>query len=97
MDDRVTLQMSGRDAIIAMSEGNPGALSVCMQFIDREAGLLDLLRLDTERVYGPSLWIAYKDICGEDIEALHDQITSGELFEKLATNNEYLYYRAQQE
>ena len=62
-----------------MSEGNPGALNVLMQLVNRSAkmeltnvcSLFDYFsRLDSLEVYGASIWILYKDICGEKIEVM---------------------------
>ena len=73
---RLELTDTTSDIIIKMSEGNPGALSVCMQLftetekIDPDAmlgGLSGILMLDSLGIYGPKIWMLYKDVCGEDI------------------------------
>ncbi|KKM06858.1 hypothetical protein LCGC14_1739770, partial [marine sediment metagenome] len=73
---RLELSDSTTDAIVKMSEGNPGALSVCMQLLTKIAeidpdltmgGLSTLLLLDTLGIYGSEIWMLYKDVCGEDI------------------------------
>ena len=60
-----------------LSEGNPGALTVCMELhsmepeIDKDSalqGIGSLLSLDTYSIYGADIWMLYKDVCGEDIE-----------------------------
>ena len=70
------LEMSMREAVMVMCDGNPGALSVLMrlmtegQTIDPDSafgGFGCLLDLDREGVYGPRIWMLYKDVCGEDI------------------------------
>jgi len=72
--DRINLNMSIMDIVLALSEGNPGALTVCLEGTQKYpsydpdsalAGLTPLLSLDTNRVYGPNIWVLYKDICGE--------------------------------
>lgn len=59
-----------------ISEGNPGAVTVCLQLlkhgakIDPDAmfgGLGCLLSLDSYAIYGASIWMLYKDVCKEDI------------------------------
>jgi len=73
-------RISGRDGLpeimTKLTEGNPGALSVCMQIAAQAAaidpdsalgGLGGLLALDTERIYGSRIWMLYKDVCGEDL------------------------------
>ena len=66
-------------ALTKMSEGNPGALTVLMQLVECTAEMDIQLgfapfdsftRLDSLEVYGPSIWILYKDICGENIKKL---------------------------
>jgi len=73
---RLKLEMSINDALFAMSDGNPGAISVLMesigrnQQIDPDSGLGELglvLNLDHLEVYGPRIWMLYKDLCGEDL------------------------------
>jgi hypothetical protein len=64
------------DVVTKMSEGNPGALRVIMELftevptIDPQnimGGIGAILELDTLGVYGPRIWMLYKDVCGEDI------------------------------
>jgi len=64
------------DAIMKMSEGNPGAVSVTTQMIHHTeqidpdnlfGGLGNILRLDDMGIYGSHIWILFKDICGESI------------------------------
>lgn len=64
------------DVLFKMSEGNPGAISVLMRIlaegekIDPQnfmGGLGPILSLDSYRVYGPKIWMLYKDVCGHDL------------------------------
>jgi len=64
------------DVVTKMSEGNPGALRVIMELyketptIDPQnllGGLGPILDLDTLGIYGPRIWMLYKDVCGEDV------------------------------
>lgn len=74
---RISETDSARTAVTKLCEGNPGALRVlCDLFkaspvVDPGAmagsGLAPLLLLDEWGVYGPHIWLLYKDICGEDI------------------------------
>ncbi len=75
-NSRITLDMSVMDAAIAISEGNPGAASVCGQLLQDPSGmgLLDLCHLDDMALYGPNIWIGYKDICKEDIDLFREKI-----------------------
>ena len=73
---RLKSQDTVPDVFAKLSEGYPGALTVCMGIftqgatIDPDnfmAGLGPLLALDTLGIYGASIWTLYKYICGEDI------------------------------
>ena len=76
MTNKIGLTDTAEDMMVKMSEGNPGALSVCMQLLTETAnidpdaalgGLSSILMLDTLGIYGPEIWMLYKDVCGEDI------------------------------
>ena len=76
MTEKIKLTDTTPDVITKMSEGNPGALSVCIQLltetekIDPDAalgGLSSILMLDGLGIYGSEIWMLYKNVCGEDI------------------------------
>lgn len=69
---KITGTDSLQDVFVKLSEGNPGALRVCMEIhtqnhrIDPKAAmpeLISLLRLDDMGIYGPEIWMLYKDVC----------------------------------
>ena len=73
---RITLKDTNISALTKMSEGNPGALAVCMQIINQGekidpdgfmAGIGTVLWMDTLEIYGPKIWMLFKDVCGEDL------------------------------
>jgi hypothetical protein len=73
---RLKLEMNINDALFALGEGNPGAITVLMdsiarnQQIDPDSGLGELglvLNLDHFEIYGPRIWRLYKDLCREDL------------------------------
>ena len=78
--ERIKLTDNAQTAIAKLSEGNPGALSVCIAIfnqgatIDPDAGALGgfgpLLSLDTMGIYGPRIWMLYKDVCAEDLRVM---------------------------
>lgn len=78
MSTRIVPFMSTGDVVIAMSEGNPGALSTCMELlshgdrIDPDAimggGISALLSLDTLGIYGSRLYMLWNDVCKREIE-----------------------------
>lgn len=74
-ESRIGLQDTVQSAVMKLSEGNPGALTACMEMVmtlpqvdpqDIFGGLSALLSLDTNRIYGPRIWMLYKDVCGQN-------------------------------
>jgi hypothetical protein len=73
---RLTLEMNAVEMIIVLSEGNPGAVTV-MSRLFQEAPSIDpqaalggygyLFDLDALSIYGPRIWMLYKDVCKEDL------------------------------
>lgn len=75
-EPRVQLTDSVMDIMQKMSEGNPGALTVCMHLLNRGekidpqdimGGLGNILSFDTHGIYGSRIWMLYKDVCGEHL------------------------------
>lgn len=75
-ETRIDLGDSLKDAIIKIGEGNPGALTVCMSLssmtptVDPDSGLgpwTYILFLDSLNIYGPRIWMLFKDVCAENI------------------------------
>jgi hypothetical protein len=67
MAGRITLDMSNIDMLMAMSEENPGALTVLLKLLNGEDGFFKILLLDSKKLYGSDIWVLYKDICGENL------------------------------
>lgn len=72
----IQLDDSIGDVLAKMSAGNPGAITVLIQMFSKSpevdpqcafAGLGPILSLDTYKIYGPDIWVLYKDICKEDV------------------------------
>lgn len=72
MKTKIQLNDSLEDMLFKMSEGNPGALTTCLQIlkdgkqIDPDnaiGGLGAILSLDTLGLYGSKIWMLYKDVC----------------------------------
>lgn len=55
--------------LMVMSEGNPGALSVLFQTAERGCFNEVAFNLLEQDIVGSDIWIQYKDIHKEDIEA----------------------------
>lgn len=55
-----------------VSQGNPGAVNVCARILQTPSphAELALLACQDHGLRGSRLWVAYKDLCGEDIERL---------------------------
>jgi hypothetical protein len=79
MKTKIEMTDSLEDMMFKMSEGNPGALNVCLQMlqdgeqIDPDSamgGLGAILSLDTLRLYGSKIWMLYKDVCEQDLSKM---------------------------
>ena len=77
MRNKIGLDDTLLSTIVKLAEGNPGAATVCSLIakdgdaIDPDAafggGLMSLLQFDTLGLYGPRIWMLYKDVCGQDL------------------------------
>ena len=86
--ERITLNMTVQDSIVALAEGNPGALTVCINILKQAkaidpqgamVGLGPILSLDTHGIYGPRIWMLYKDVCGQDMPKMLAALRSVQL------------------
>ena len=75
----IELKDSFTDILVKLSKGNPGAISVLTQMIkhtttiDPDAAmgpLAHLLNLDSFSIYGPRIWMLYKDVCKQDLATM---------------------------
>lgn len=73
---RIELTDSFQDVVLKMGEGNPGALTVCMNLaaqaekIDPDAALgyiNPLMLLDSFGIYAERIWMLYKEVCMENV------------------------------
>lgn len=73
---RIQLEDTMMNVIMKLADGNPGAMRVCMDLLneaeridtdDIMGGFGSLLMLDSEEVYGPQIWMLYKDVCKEQL------------------------------
>lgn len=75
---KIKLEMSVMDALVEMSEGNPGAATVLAQIMRRAEeidpnvamNIVPIMIMDDMGIYGSRIWQFYKDFCGEDIPNL---------------------------
>lgn len=79
MSAKIQLTDSVHEVIFKMSEVNPGALNVCLQMLEKGeqidpdnamGGLGTILSLDTLGLYGPKIWMLYKDVCKCDLPTM---------------------------
>jgi hypothetical protein len=86
---RIELTDSAIDMVVKMSEGNPGACSVLASLMGAKAQVMDpdsllgpygpVLALDTLGIYGPDIWLLYKDVCGEEWEQVVTLLRANQL------------------
>lgn len=78
-EQRIKLDMTAEEAIVAMSEGHAGATRVLIEIccfgaqIDPASALGSLgsiLKLDALGIYGPRIWALYALVCQEDLMKL---------------------------
>lgn len=83
--------MSVMDALVTMSKGNPGAATVLAELIKSdEWGFIDVFHLDDAGLYGSNIWIAYKDICGQDIDRLRTAIRDRTIGDQVRASKYYV-------
>lgn len=72
---KITFDMDPLTMIVAMAEGNPGAVRVLTELIKADPmGIIEMLNFDDMNMRGSQIWVAYKDYCGCDIHKLRDAI-----------------------
>ena len=73
---KLTLEDTTQTALMKMSEGNPGALTVLLQVIEQAERIdpdslggsaMVLLHLDEMGIHGPKVWMLYKDVCKQNL------------------------------
>ena len=75
MKNKCGLNDTVMDIFVKLSEGNPGALNVCMQILedspkidpDCAHPLITLFTFDDLGIYGSRIWMLYKDVCDQDL------------------------------
>ena len=73
---KLNAKMGTSDMIIAMAEGNPGALSCLIELVKTNYGFLDLLVLDRMEVYGEKIYILWNDCCSRNMTVLKEYLRS---------------------
>jgi hypothetical protein len=88
--DPVKGNMSVKDIVMLMGEGNPGALSVMSALCAHKGTdfIWDVLELDDMNIRGGQIWVAYKDHCKMDIDAFIESISIRDPFMINTVNRE---------
>jgi len=85
---RIKLEMTMLDVICVMSEGNPGAMWVLMEIIQKSNNvdpqsflgpLGPICHLDNADIYGARIWMLYKDICGQNVPKMIGLLRASQL------------------
>lgn len=85
---RIASETTFPNAIVALAEGNPGAMRVMIEMareienIDPDAMMgpwAPLIALDAEAIYGSDIWLLYKDLCGEDYVRINAVLRASQL------------------
>ena len=74
-----------KDGILKIADGNPGAMSVLLQLTKLRDGWMAVQEFDRLRLYGPMVWLCYKDLLGNDINRLLELILNGKLSEEITS------------
>ena len=73
MKNKLRLDMTGRESIMLMSDGSPGALNVLLELAKYNAevdpdsvlgSMSTMCGMDESGIYGSDIWVLYKDLCG---------------------------------
>jgi len=79
MTTRIKLDNTTQEILLLLAEGNPGALTVLTKILLTADGIDPdnflgpfgvLLHLDSNNIYGPSIWMLFKDVCKQDITTM---------------------------
>ena len=75
--EAIGLNDSTMNMMMKMSEGNPGAITVCTEILkaDPIGGFMALLSLDDMNMRGSQIWVGFKDHCKQDLGAFLAAIT----------------------
>ena len=78
MSEKINGKESIDEVMAKMSEGNPGAMNVICNLVSN-GSLMDVLYLDAMGIYGPDIWIAFKNCCHGDIKKLQERLKFNDL------------------
>ena len=73
---RLTIDMTYKDMVMAMCDGNPGCINVLMALatetpeVDKASALGafgPITMMDEWGIYGSKVWVFFKDLCGQEL------------------------------
>ncbi len=70
MSERIKTDQTVGEMLEAMTERNPGALSVISTLMEQNP--LAVLDLDSAQIYGSGIWVLWKNVCDYKIEKLNE-------------------------
>lgn len=89
---KITGDQTIPEIIMLMSEGNPGAMSACVELTKGDPlGTLDILHLDDMNMRGPQIWVAFKDVCNQDVAKFRKKIQARDMDMISQVNAEMAY------
>lgn len=80
MSDYYNANATFQENAIALSQGNPGAATVLGKLSERSTTKADevMQALDKLNIFGPQIWIAYKDYAEKDLDVFIDSVLSSD-------------------
>lgn len=82
MEQTKSLDIKMRDAAVQIARGDPGAMLVALQLVEKHGiGIIDLMNNDNIR--GPLIWIMYRDVCEGNLENMAKALINGNARELL--------------
>ncbi len=93
MISRAEININGSvlDMLLLMAEGNPGAATVLSQIMNKyDAGAMRIFDLDDMNIRGSQIWVAFKDVCNEDLDVLCEKLRKRDPSMVEAVNKEML-------
>lgn len=70
-ETKIKSDMSIKDTIVTMGEGNPGAIELLAKMFKEPFGLLEVLACDSLGIRGSKLYMLYNDCCGRNMAKFH--------------------------
>lgn len=69
---RLELSDSGKDVILKMSDGNPGAITFMIQLLSsgHPTDMMIIVTLDALGIYGSKAYMVWNDICDKNLETV---------------------------